>query len=312
MIRVYAPASIGNIGVGFDTLGMAIVSKNGDPLGDFISIKQSDSFAIKHSGLFYDQLPINLNENIVFQCWKRFCQISNKNDLVNIHLEKNVPVGSGLGSSSCSIVAALMAMNKYYGCLLDNNQLLDLMGDMESKISGSIHFDNVAPCFLGGMRIFLNNYIDCSQELPSFNNWMWVIAYPGITISTVSSRSVLPLQYSNRDCIKHSQYLSGFIHACHTNQEDLAIRCMQQDIIAEPYRSHLLPVELSVIRKNLIDRGALSCGISGSGPTVFAVCNDNHSVYKVSDWLLNFYIQNKSGFVKVCFLDRKGAYFIME
>ncbi|ADV33520.1 homoserine kinase [Candidatus Blochmanniella vafra str. BVAF] len=312
MIRVYAPASIGNIGVGFDTLGIAITPINGDLLGDCVSVEKSDNFIIKNIGLFYDQLPIELEKNIVFQCWKRFCEyLCKKYPPVMITLEKNVPVSSGLGSSACSIVATLIAINHYYGCPLDNEQLFKLMGEIEGKISGSIHLDNIAPCFLGGMRISLVVYDNINQLIPSFDNWIWVIAYPGIKVSTEMSRSVLPDKYSRKDCITHSQYLSGFIHASHTNQESLAIKCMK-DIIAEPYRDKLLPVNLSVIKKSLREKGAVSCGISGSGPTIFALCNVAHVVNDVFDCLSDLYIKNNLGFVKVCVLSKLGARILLE
>lgn len=312
MIRVYAPASIGNIGVGFDTLGIAIVPINDDLLGDFVSIESSKVFSIKSTGIFYDQLPLQLEENIVFQCWRSFCEILGKTYTFSIKLEKNVPVSSGLGSSACSIVAALFAMNHYCGNLLNHNQLLKLMGEMEGKISGSSHFDNVSPCFLGGTQFVLPKYHHgISQLIPSFSNWIWIVAYPGVKIPTITSRSILPEQYSKSHCIKHSQYLSGFIHACHTQQEFLAIKCMQ-DIIAEPYRSKLLPVNLTYVRESLIKKGALSCGISGAGPSIFVICNTLEIVNDIVEWLSRFYLQNSTGFVKICSASDSGARIVME
>lgn len=313
MIQVYAPASIGNIGVGFDVLGMAIKPINDSLLGDCISIEDSDHFTIKSEGLFYDQLPIVLEQNIIFRCWKKFCEILGKTIPLAIKLKKNVPIASGLGSSACSIVASLVAMNCYRGYPLSNNQLLMLMGEMESVVSGSVHLDNVIPCFLGGMRLILpefsNNF---SQVIPGFDDWIWIVAYPGVKISTEKSRSILPNKYSLQDCIKHSRYLSGFIHACHTNQEVLAAQCMQ-DVIAEPYRSKLLPVDLSYVKDSLMKQGAISCGISGSGPTIFVLCNNTDNVINdISNWLSCFYLQNDSGFVKVCRLNNLGTCVITE
>ncbi|URJ25195.1 homoserine kinase [Candidatus Blochmannia ocreatus (nom. nud.)] len=312
MIKVYAPASIGNIGVGFDVLGMAVTPINGDLLGDYISIEDSDFFKLKSIGCFNNQLPIQLEKNIVFQCWQRFCKILGKNYPVSIVLKKNTPVSSGLGSSACSIVAALIAMNAHFKYLLNNDQLLMLMGEMEGQISGAIHFDNVSPCFLGGMRIILKNCNTViSQNIPGFSNWLWILAYPGVKISTLESRSVLPNLYSRADCIEHSKYLSGFIHACHTQQELLAIKCMK-DIIAEPYRSKLLSVKLSYIRRSVIKRGAIACGISGAGPTIFVLCNNYIVTKDIVDWLLRVYVKNDVGFVRVFSVDNKGARIVIE
>lgn len=313
MIQVYAPASIGNVGIGFDTLGIAIIPTDNSLLGDYVSIKDSDVFSIKNTGLFHDQLPIQLKDNIVFQCWKKFCKILKKSCPISIQLEKNTPVASGLGSSAASIVATLMAINCYYGNPLNKNQLLKLMGKMEGEISGAIHFDNVSPCFLGGMQIILPKYDEISQIIPIFDHWIWIIAYPGVKISTMEARSVLPKQYNGADCIAHSQYLSGFVHACYTKQELLAIKYIQQqDVFAEPYRSKLLPLDLSYIRSNLIEKGAVSCGISGSGPTIFVLCNTTKVIHDIVDWLSRFYVQNNSGFVKICSLNPIGARIIME
>lgn len=313
MVRVYASASVGNVGIGFDTLGMSIKPIDGSLFGDYVSIKSSDSFIIKNTGLFHHQLPIKLEENIIFQCWNRFCEITNESHSdVSIQLEKNIPVSSGLGSSAASIVAALVAMNNYYNNPLDNYQLLKLMGEMEGKISGEIHFDNVLSCFLGGMQIVLPEYDNFCQVIPIFDHWIWILAYPGTRVSTIQSRSILPKEYTYRDCIKHSQNLSGFIHACHTKQEKLAIRYIQEDVIAEPYRSKLLPVDLLYIRKTLIKKGALSCGISGAGPTIFVLCNTEGVINDIMDWLSNFYLQNDSGFIKICSTNHSGVHIMME
>lgn len=262
--------------------------------------------------MFHDQLPIQLEENIIFYCWKKFGEILKKSYPVTIRLEKNIPVSSGLGSSAASIVAALVALNCYYDSPLNNNQLLKLMGEMEGKISGAIHFDNVAPCFLGGMQIIIPEHDNISQIVPVFDNWVWVIAYPGIRISTMQARSVLPKQYNFIDCIHHGQNLSGFIHACHTKQESLAIKCMQKDIIAEPYRLSLLPMDLSYIRASIIEKGAIFCGISGSGPTIFALCNTQDVISKVTNWLSYCYLQNDLGFVKACAVNFSGAKIVTE
>lgn len=312
MVKVYAPASIGNIGVGFDLLGMAIEPiDNNIMLGDSISIESSDVFNLECTGIFSNQLPEELDQNIVFQCWKKFCEIVGQEYPVIIRLKKNIPVSSGLGSSACSIVAVLIAMNHYCRCPLNNNQLLTLMGEMEGNISGSIHFDNVSPCFLGGMQLILQECDIISQKIPVFDNWLWVLAYPGVEISTIVARSILPRKYSREDCINYGRCLSGFIHACYTKQEFLAIGCMK-DIIAEPYRSELLPIRLFDIRRTLIQEGAVSCGISGSGPTIFALCNTKETAESVSYWLTHHYLQSNTGFVRICRLDNSGARIVVN
>lgn len=306
MVKVYAPASLGNVGVGFDLLGMALASIDGNLFGDCVSIKSARVFSLEYAGCFSNQLPKQLEKNIVFQCWKKFCEILGKTYPVNIRLEKNLPIASGLGSSACSIVATLMAMNHYCGYPLNDNKLLMLMGEMEGSIVGAVHFDNVSPCFLGGMQLMVQEFGIISQKIPIFDDWLWILAYPGIAVSTAIARSKLPQQYNRTICINYGRYLSGFIHACHTKQESLAIKCMK-DVIAESYRSSLLPMQLSDVRRILVKAGALSCGISGSGPTIFVLCNAKKIAEIVYDWLSNYYLQNDTGFVQICRLDNFGA-----
>ncbi|MCL6329380.1 homoserine kinase [Pectobacterium carotovorum subsp. carotovorum] len=305
MVKVYAPASIGNVSVGFDVLGAAVSPVDGSLLGDCVSVEAADLFSLRNEGRFVSKLPDNPKENIVYQCWELFCQEIGKTVPVAMTLEKNMPIGSGLGSSACSVVAGLMAMNEFCGKPLDDTRLLTLMGELEGRISGSVHYDNVAPCFLGGVQLMLEENGIISQPVPSFDDWLWVMAYPGIKVSTAEARAILPAQYRRQDCISHGRYLAGFIHACHTGQAELAAKLMK-DVIAEPYRTKLLP-GFAAARQAAEDIGALACGISGSGPTLFSVCNDMANAQRLADWLRDNYLQNDEGFVHICRLDTTGA-----
>lgn len=305
MVKIHAPASIGNVSVGFDVLGAAVSPVDGTLLGDCVTVEAADTFSLHNEGSFVSKLPADPKENIVYQCWDRFCEAIGQRVPVKMTLEKNMPIGSGLGSSACSVVAGLMAMNEHCGKPLNDTELLALMGELEGRISGSVHFDNVAPCFLGGMQLMLEENGIISQQVPGFDDWLWVMAYPGIKVSTAEARAILPAQYRKEDIIRHGRYLGGFIHACHTQQPLLAAKLMQ-DVIAEPYRTKLLP-GFSEARQAAADIGALACGISGSGPTLFAVCNQLDTAQCMADWLRQHYLQNDEGFVHICRLDTAGA-----
>lgn len=305
MVKVYAPASIGNVSVGFDVLGAAVSPVDGQFLGDCVSVEAADAFSLTSKGSFVSKLPSDPKENIVYQCWERFCQAIGQELSVAMVLEKNMPIGSGLGSSACSVVAALMALNEFAQQPLDQTQLLALMGEMEGRISGSVHYDNVAPCYLGGLQLILEENGIISQTVPCFDDWFWVMAYPGIKVSTAEARAILPAQYRRQDCIRHGRYLAGFIHACHTRQPMLAAKLMN-DVIAEPYRTRLLP-GFAQARQAAHDIGALACGISGSGPTLFAICDRQDTAQRMAQWLKENYLQNDEGFVHICRLDNAGA-----
>ncbi|WP_435929017.1 homoserine kinase [Dryocola sp. BD613] len=305
MVKVYAPASSANMSVGFDVLGAAVSPIDGSLLGDYVTVAAAESFSLNNVGRFAGKLPSEPRENIVYQCWERFCQEIGKNIPVAMTLEKGMPIGSGLGSSACSVVAGLMAMNEYCGKPLSDNRLLSLMGELEGRISGSVHYDNVAPCFLGGMQLMIEENGIISQPVPGFDEWLWVLAYPGIKVSTAEARAILPAQYRRQDCISHGRHLAGFIHACHTRQPALAAKLMR-DVIAEPYRARLLP-RFNEARQAAADIGALASGISGSGPTLFALCDNTDTARRVADWLSLHYLQNQEGFVHICRLDTAGA-----
>ncbi|WP_312270068.1 homoserine kinase, partial [Pseudescherichia sp.] len=164
MVKVYAPASSANMSVGFDVLGAAVTPVDDSLLGDVVTVEAADRFSLHNLGRFADKLPPEPRENIVYQCWERFCQELGKTIPVTMTLEKNMPIGSGLGSSACSVVAALMAMNEHCGKPLNDTRLLALMGELEGRISGSIHYDNVAPCFLGGMQLMIEENGIISQQ----------------------------------------------------------------------------------------------------------------------------------------------------
>ncbi|MGF1725978.1 homoserine kinase [Photobacterium nomapromontoriensis] len=309
-VVVYAPASIGNVSVGFDVLGAAVSPVDGTLLGDRVQVDAgSQPFTLTCVGRFVDKLPAQAEENIVYRCWQVFARELDKKGQrlksVAMTLEKNMPIGSGLGSSACSIVAALDALNRFHDLPLNEMELLALMGEMEAEISGSLHYDNVAPCYLGGLQLMVETMGIISQPVPCFDEWYWVMAYPGIKVPTAEARAILPSQYRRQDVVAHGRYLGGFIHACHSQQPELAAK-MIKDVVAEPYRERLLP-GFADARQYALEAGALASGISGSGPTMFSVCDDLDVANRIARWLQEHYVQNDEGFVHVCRLDGQGS-----
>ncbi|MDH2925639.1 homoserine kinase [Lonepinella koalarum] len=309
-LRIYAPASSANINVGFDTLGAAISPIDGSLLGDVVQIEEIEQgFELENAGYFVRKLPKEPQKNIVYQAYvlfsERFKLRGGKTKGLRLTLEKNMPIGSGLGSSACSIVAALVALNNFHDQPFSKMELLEMMGELEGRISGSIHYDNVAPCYLGGVQLMVQSLGNISQKLPFFDSWYWVLAYPGIEVSTAEARAILPKSYTRQDMIAHGRHLGSFVHACHTGQDVLAA-IMMKDVIAEPYRAALLP-NFAEVKQASRDLGALVSGISGSGPTMFSITPDLATATKVANYLENHYLQNNEGFVHICKVDNAGA-----
>jgi len=320
LISVFAPISIGNISVGFDSLGMALspISKhdknsgNDKLIGDIVHIKTASKNhdSLIQQGSHHHTLPNDVKDNIVWQALVNFNQafVSRGGRLVNVDLilEKNIPICSGLGSSSCSIVAALVALNEFYSKPFSNDELLLMMGELEYVITGSTHYDNIAPCFLGGLQLMLSEDISKNcQSLPTFQDCFWIIAYPDIEVSTRKAREILPKEYPIKTLIKSCQNIAGFIDACHRQDKHQAFSLLT-DQIAEPYRESLLD-NFRESKETLLTNSCLSVGISGSGPTIFAVADSIEIAEKAKQIMCEQYATSVNSIVEICKADLIGA-----
>jgi homoserine kinase len=323
-VSVFAPASIGNVNVGFDVLGLAVKPVDGTLLGDVVTVTHSNSGdQLEVTGNFSNKLPSDVKQNIVWHCLLLFNKelFASKQVIaeVKITLDKRMPVGSGLGSSACSVVAAIAGLNafyeKYHQFSFSQQALLKMMGQMEAQISGSLHYDNVAPCFLGGMQLMVPDPNIIARNLPQFEGCYFVMAYPGIEVSTKAARDILPTSYSRADLITFGQNLATFVDACHRGDKAQAFSVLT-DIVAEPYRQSILP-GYSEAASYLTQEGCLAVGISGSGPTLFCVTDDEVKAKKFVSWLSDNYLQTSAfstseGFVHICQADTQGAVSLPE
>ena len=309
-LTVYAPASSGNVSVGFDALGLALAPMDGSLLGDCVSILPGTpaDWMLCIDGPFAHALPQDQEQNIVITSCRRFEQAARAVGVdvypLNITLDKRLPVGSGLGSSASSIVATLVALNHYFDRPLDRPALLKLMAEMEGNISGEVHLDNIAPCLLGGLRLCMP---DGARQygLPWPGHWQSVVAWPGTRLETKPAREVLPKSYDRKTVVAHGAQFALFVHQLYQGEAVAAAECLV-DLLAEPYRMSLLP-GFEEARVELAKMGALATGISGSGPTVFCIVDDSRVAEAVAQWLQQNYVQNESGFVHICRADLAGA-----
>jgi homoserine kinase len=310
ILTVYAPASSGNVSVGFDALGLSLAPMDGSLLGDCVSIMpgKPDDWTLCLDGRFAHALPRDQEMNIVIASCRRFEQSVRALGIeihpLNITLDKGLPVGSGLGSSASSIVATLVALNRYFNRPLDRPGLLRLMAEMEGSISGEVHLDNIAPCLLGGLRLCLPGS-SRQFSLPWPGHWQAVVAWPGTRLETKPAREVLPAKYNRRTTVAHGAQFALFVHHLHLGEARAAADCLV-DLLAEPYRKALLP-GFEEARTALKGMGALATGISGSGPTIFSIVDDSRVAKLAAEWLRQNYLQNENGFVRICRADLAGA-----
>ena len=312
-LTVYAPASVGNMSVGFDALGRALAPIDGTLLGDTVTLAPLDDEAdgdwvLETHGPFAHALPPDPADNIVLACCHAYREaaagVGYAIRPLRVTLAKRLPIGSGLGSSASSIVAAFEALNRWHAHLLPAQQLFGLMAQQEGAISGEVHLDNVAPCLYGGLRLCPPG---SQQEyaLPWPGAWRAVVCWPGTKLETRAARAVLPDQVDRKTAVRHGAQFAQFVHALHSGNAALAAACVV-DHIAEPYRRELLP-GFDEARVALKDIGALAVGISGSGPTVFALVDDYDVANRTAAWLDQHYRRNDGGFVHICRADLGGA-----
>ena len=310
LLTVYAPASSGNVSVGFDALGLALAPVDGSLLGDCLSIVAGEpaDWMLCVDGPFAHALPQDQEQNIVITSCRRFEKAARAAGVdvhpLNITLDKRLPVGSGLGSSASSIVATLVALNRFFGRPLDHPALLQLMAEMEGSISGEVHLDNIAPCLLGGLRLCIPGGAR-QYSLPWPGHWQAVVAWPGTRLETRPAREVLPEKYDRKTVVNHGAQFALFVHQLYQGEAIGAANCLV-DLLAEPYRKTLLP-GFEAARVELSQMGALATGISGSGPTIFSIVDDSQTAEAVAGWLKDNYLQNETGFVNICRADLAGA-----
>ncbi len=295
-VKVFAPATVANFIVGFDSLGAAIEPLDGSRLGDVMTLEPASHHRLMVTGKYKDQLPQAVEDNLVMQCVNVFNKaIKDKGfsvDKFSMTLEKGLPICSGLGSSSASIIASLYALNIYYDYPFSDQELLLIAGRMEGVVSGSAHYDNVSPALSGGMQLMLSG--GGVEPLPWFNDLLLVIYYPGIKISTKEARAALPKNFQLSDVVTYSQRLAGFINALYSGHKAQAMSLLA-DTIIQPYRGKLIPgFELGC--EAATEAGSLAFGISGSGPSCFAVVDSFAVAKRVEQALLSAMLGGETAF----------------
>lgn len=263
-IKVFAPATVSNVGPGFDIMGFAL-NEPGDVVE--LSLTKGTEVRIKKiSGggvLPYNPLKNTATASIISLLKSHKLKVG-----LDVVIRKNMGIGSGLGSSAASSVAGVFAVNKLLGLKLSKIELLKHALNGEIISSGTLHADNVAPCLFGGF-VLVRSYdpldvikIDYPKDL------FCTVIYPQIEIKTSEARKILDKKVKREDAISQAGNASALIAGLITNDIDLISRSMK-DFIAEPKRAKLIPC-FDDVKKAALESGALNCNISGSGPSLFS------------------------------------------
>ncbi|MFL6620205.1 MAG: homoserine kinase [Povalibacter sp.] len=265
----FAPASIGNVAVGFDVLGHSFQT-----IGDRVTARRIDTPTVRIvsiSGLVSD-LPREPEKNT-----SGMAVLSMVRDLkldfgIELSIEKGIPLGSGLGGSAASAVAAVVAANALLPKSLDKLELLKFAMKGEAVASGAVHVDNIAPSLFGGLVLTVGIDNPNVKQIPVPASVRCVLVHPHMMLSTRAAREILNRSIDLSNVIWQSANLAGFLTGCFTGDLRL-IRESLEDVIIEPQRKVLIP-GFEQVKQAAIVHGALGCSISGAGPTVFAWCEE--------------------------------------
>lgn len=266
-IRIFCPATVSNLSCGFDVLGLAL-----DKVGDEMTIRRNNSGSLKITQSEGPPLPLDIKQNVAGVAARSILDHLNKKDGFDINIAKRIKPGSGIGSSAASAAGAVWGINALLGKPLTIAELIPLAMAGESIASKAWHADNVAPALLGGF-VLIRSYdpLDVVQ-LSHPKDLALTILHPDIEIKTAEARALLGDTITLQQGIRQWGNMGGLISGLASGDYELISRSLE-DHIAEPKRKHLIPEYEAVVSASRA-AGALGCGISGSGPSIFAVCQD--------------------------------------
>ena len=264
-ISVFCPATIANLSCGFDVLGLTL-----EGVGDRMVVKLSERAGVRITRITGGDLPMEAEKNVAGVAAMSLLAASEYQGGVEIEIEKHILPGSGIGSSAASAAGAVWALNRLLGDPFSLPQLVSFAVAGEALASGTPHADNVAPALYGGITL-IRGYdpldiarVHCPPLLHA------VVLHPQIELKTSDSRSILKKTITLRQGIRQWGNVGGLVTGLFTEDYGLISRSLE-DVVIEPVRSLLIP-GFAGMRESALKAGALGFGISGSGPSVFALC----------------------------------------
>lgn len=268
MVQVFAPATVANVACGFDVLGFAL-----DHPGDEVTVALTEDSevtiaSIEGDGgrLSYDPLLNSASVSV-----QALLHALGSHQGVSLSIVKRMPLGSGLGSSAASAAGAVFGLNRLLGEPFSVEELVKYAMEGERAACGSAHADNVAPALLGGF-VLIRSYQPLDVvRIPVQTQYYCAVVKPDLEILTQQARGLLGNAVPLKALVEQTGNLGGLLIGLMTGDESLIHRSLV-DVIAEPKRAPLIPA-FAFMKEAALRAGALGCSISGSGPSVFALCS---------------------------------------
>lgn len=275
-LKIFSPATVANVSCGFDSLGFAV-----DNVGDEMTFTKTAKKGVKITSITGADLTYNIDENAASAVVKKILKEANANFGIELTIHKGFSPGSGLGSSAASGAGAAFGVNQFLENKYSELELTKFAMFGEEVACGSAIADNVAAAIFGGF-VLVRSYNPLEIiKLPVPNELRVVAIHPQIEVKTKDAREVLPEEIPLKDAVTQWANVGGLISGLYTENYDLISNSLV-DIIVEPYRKKLIPF-FDAVKTSAMNAGALGAGISGSGPTIFALCKGDEiaeNVYK--------------------------------
>ena len=288
-LKIFAPATVANVSCGFDSLGFAV-----DAIGDEMTFTKTVEKGVKITNITGAVLPYNVDENAASAVIKKILLEAKADFGIALTIHKGFSPGSGLGSSAASAAGAAFGVNQFLTHQYSNLELTKFAMFGEEVACGSAIADNVAAAIYGGF-VLVRSYEPLEViKLPVPEELRVVAIHPQIAIKTKDAREVLPKEIALQDAVTQWANVGGLVSGLFTNNYELISNSLV-DVIVEPFRKGLIPF-FDEVKTNAIKAGALGAGISGSGPTIFALCKGDKSVKNVYKAIEAAYQETGIGF----------------
>ena len=281
-VRIFSPATVANVCCGFDVLGFCL-----DTVGDEMVIKKTVEKGITISKIEGYDLPFETEKNVAGVSALAMYEALQPQCGFDIEIYKNIKPGSGIGSSSASAVGSVFGMNVLLDHPLNKTQLTEFAMKGEALASGAEHADNLAPGIFGGFTLVKSTKPLEILNLPTPNHLFATLIHPQIEIKTAEARAILPQKVDLRQAITQWSNVGSLVHALHAVDYDLLGKSLT-DSIVEPHRKQLIPY-FDELKSKVLDAGALGCGISGSGPSIFALSKSEDTALNVEEAMIDVY-----------------------
>ena len=281
-IKIFCPATIANLSCGFDVLGLCLATA-----GDEMIIRKSDVKGIRITKIVGADLPLETENNVAGVAALAMLEEIETDFGFEIEIYKNIKAGSGIGSSAASSAGAVFGINELLGRPFSRKELVKFAMQGEKLASGNAHADNVAPCLLGGFTLVRSSNPLDIIKIESPSELYATVVHPQIELKTSDARSVLKQTVSLKSAITQWGNVGGLVAGLYTNDYELIGRSLHDEII-EPIRSMLIP-GFDLIKKTAYENGALGSGISGSGPSIFALSKGKETAEKIAKAMSKVY-----------------------